>query len=122
MRALARTIFIFENGIRCFVKSKKAIIKSTAKTARYKANSPEETGIFLTKMPNVPNMVIEAISINREFPSFFLLSQHINLFINFFHFALCAAKLRPCFYIVIFASWYNMHMGIYFLQQSDNDE
>lgn len=121
-RSKGTCFFIFKNGICCFVKSKKTAIKSVAKTARYKANSPDETEIFLTKMPSVPNMVIEAINIKREFTSFFLLSQHINLFINLFYFALCAAKLRPSFYIVVFASWNNMHMGIYFLQQSDNDE
>ena len=43
-----------------------------AKVARYKANSPEETGIFLTKMLNVPKVAMEAIIIKRGFKNFFI--------------------------------------------------
>lgn len=71
-RSRGTSFFIFANGIRCFVKSRNTAINSAAKTARYKANSPEETGMFLTKIPNVQNMVIEAISIKRGFIIFFI--------------------------------------------------
>ena len=71
-RSKGTSFFIFANGILCFVKIRKTAIYSAAKTARYNANSPEETEMFLTKMPNVPNMVMEAISIKRGFIAFFI--------------------------------------------------
>jgi len=66
------SFLIFAKGSFCFVTSKNTAIIRAAKTARYKANSPEETGIFLTKILNVPNVVLEAIIIKRGFKNFFI--------------------------------------------------
>ena len=72
---------IFAKGIFCFVINKKIEIKSAAKIARYNANSPEETGIFLTKSPNVPNIVIDTINIKRGFVNFFMI-KYTSQFAN----------------------------------------
>lgn len=66
------SFLILVNEILCFVIIKYTAINRAASIARYKANSPDDTGIFLTKIPNVPNMVIETININRGFFSFFI--------------------------------------------------
>lgn len=72
-RSRGNSFFMFANGIFCLVISKYAEINRIAKTARYKANSPEETGIFLTKMPKVPKILMEAISIQRGLTVFLIL-------------------------------------------------
>ena len=77
-RRSGSSFFIFERGIGCFVTSRKSPIRSAAKTARYRANSPDETGIFLTKMPRVPNIVIEAASKRRALV-FFCIIVPLNL-------------------------------------------
>ena len=71
-RSRGISFFIFANGIFCLVISKNTEINRTAKTARYNANSPEETGIFLTKMPKVPKILMEAISIQRGLTVFLI--------------------------------------------------
>ena len=51
--------------------------------ARYKANSPEETDMFLTNMLRVPNITIEEISIKREFVVFFIVySNKTRLYVS----------------------------------------
>lgn len=72
-RSKGTSLFILANGIFCFVTSRKTAISNAANIARYKANSPEETGMFLTKIPNVPNTVIEVISIKRGFIVLFII-------------------------------------------------
>ena len=59
--------------------NKNTAIKSAAKTARYKASSPEETGMFRTKSPNVPKIVIDAISIKRGFIALCMINGPHNL-------------------------------------------
>ena len=49
----------------CLVISKNPVIKRAAKIARYSASSPEETAIFRTKGPSVPNIAIDVINIKR---------------------------------------------------------
>lgn len=77
-RSRGTSFLILEKGIRCFVNSRKTAINNAAKTARHKASSPEDTGMFLTKRPKVPNMVMDVISIKRGFIVFFI-SCPLNL-------------------------------------------
>ena len=71
-RSSGTSFFIFENEIFCLVSSKNAPISTAAIAARYNANSPDETEMFLTKMLNVPKMAIEEINISRGFIVFFI--------------------------------------------------
>ena len=50
------------NSILCPVSSKYPASSKAAMTARYSASSPEETEIFRTNGPSVPNAHIAAIS------------------------------------------------------------
>ena len=74
-----------QNGIFCLVTIRNTAIKRAAKMARYNASSPEETGMFRTKGPNVPNRIIDAISIQYGFviqPAY-LTSQYSHMAAGF---------------------------------------
>ena len=58
------SFFIFSNGIFCFVTTKYAASKSAASTARYNANSPEDTGMLRTNNPSVPKIAMDVINIS----------------------------------------------------------
>lgn len=64
--------FIFLNGIFCLVIIRNIAINRAAKIARYKASSPDDTEMFRTKGPNVPNIIIDATSIKRGLFSCFI--------------------------------------------------
>ena len=64
-RSSGISFFIAANGIFCLVRSKNPVSKSAAKIARYSANSPEETAIFRTNGPSVPNIAIAVTIIKR---------------------------------------------------------
>ena len=70
---------MFAKGILCPVTIRNTAIKSAANTARYNASSPEETGMFRTKRPNVPNIVMDTTSIKRGFITFFI---HVPLYLS----------------------------------------
>ena len=90
---------ISRNGIFCFVTNKKPARSRAARIARYNANSPEDTAIFLTKGPNVPNTIIDIISMTLGFlsiliiiaPQISLLSlviiPHNTTFVSYFYFS-----------------------------------
>ena len=71
------SLFIFENGIFCFVMSKNIPISTEARTALYSASSPDETGIFLTNGARVPNIAIDSISLSRALKNLFTNDPHV---------------------------------------------
>ena len=63
---------ILAKGIFCPVARRYSPISTAAKMARYSASSPEDTGMFRTNGPRVPNMIMDAISISRGFLNFLI--------------------------------------------------
>ena len=57
-----------------------------ARTARYKASSPEEMEMFLTKILKVPNIAIEVIIFNRGVAILFIVRSFSLIY---FHLLYC---------------------------------